>query len=180
MLSGDNSILQKTTQSKEKTERAEIIENAQMDILAKITDKKGETITENELVEILTSADYSTQGELSDEESILDRTLTSKDGKHEILVSEIYNGNLATEDNIERTIIIFSLDGAPVQAYEGMTFGEWVTSSFNGIGCYIADKGFGEMVFKANGNAFYIDDPYFVPNGTTVINAGDNYFADIT
>ena len=44
MLSGDNSILQKATQSKKKTERAEIIENAKLDILAKITEK-------NELVE---------------------------------------------------------------------------------------------------------------------------------
>ena len=92
MLSGDNGILQKATLSKEKTERAEIIETAQMDILAKITDKKGENITEDELVEILTSSNYNTQGRLSSEEAILDRTLTSKDGKYTIPVSEIYNG----------------------------------------------------------------------------------------
>ena len=59
-----------------------------------------------------------------------------------------------------------------------MTFGEWVSSSFNNTGCYIADKGYGEMVFNANGNALYIDDPFSMANGTTVINDGDNYLAD--
>ncbi len=94
MLSGDNGILQRATQSKEKTERAEIIENAQMDILAKISEKKGENLTASELEEILTSPNYNTQGRLSDEESILDRTLTSNNGKYQIPVSEIYNGTL--------------------------------------------------------------------------------------
>ena len=32
MLSGDNGILQKVTDAKENTERAEIVENAKMDI----------------------------------------------------------------------------------------------------------------------------------------------------
>lgn len=96
MLSGDNGILQRATQSKERTERAEIIETAKMDILAKITEKKGENITEDELKDILTSTDYATQGTLSDngETSILDKTLISKDEKYEISVSEIYNGTL--------------------------------------------------------------------------------------
>ena len=96
MLSGDNGILQKATTAKENTERAEIVENAKLDILAKISEKKGENITEAELEEILISPDYSTQGALSSEENILERTLTSKDGKYEIPVSEIYNGNLKT------------------------------------------------------------------------------------
>lgn len=95
MLSGDNSILLKATQSKEKTERSEIIENAKLDILAKITEKKGENLTPSELEEILTSSNYNTQGRLSDEESILDRTLTSNNGKYQIPVSEIYNGSLS-------------------------------------------------------------------------------------
>lgn len=96
MLSGDNGILQKATQSKEKTERAEIVENAKLDILAKISEKKGENLTASELEEILISPDYSTQGALSSEKNILERTLTSKDGKYEIPVSEIYNGSLAS------------------------------------------------------------------------------------
>lgn len=93
MLSGNNGILQKATQSKEKTERSEIIEMAQMDILGKKTENHG-SLSDQELIEILTSDDYNTKGTLSNEESVLDRTLTSKDEKYTIAVSEIYNGNL--------------------------------------------------------------------------------------
>ena len=39
MLSGDNSILQKTTEAKQNSERAEAKEQAQMDIMAYIADK---------------------------------------------------------------------------------------------------------------------------------------------
>lgn len=89
--------MQKATQSKEITERAEIIENAQMDILGKQTENHG-SLSEDELIEILTSTNYTTQGTLSTEETILDKTLTSKDGKYKILVSEIYNGSLKEKE----------------------------------------------------------------------------------
>ena len=49
--------------------------------------------------EILTSSNYKTQGTLSNEENILERTLTSKDAKYQIPVSEIYNGNLETSQS---------------------------------------------------------------------------------
>ena len=95
MLSGDNSILGRGTESKQATEKQQIIENAKVDILAKQIDNKG-TLTEQELIDILTSNEYSTKGTLSenDEESVLEKTLTSSDGKYQILVSEIYNGSL--------------------------------------------------------------------------------------
>ena len=101
MLSGDNGILQKATLSKEKTERAEIIETAQMDILGKIFENHG-SLSEEELEEILISPDYNTKGTLSDnnEESILQKTLISSDGKYQIPVSEIYNGNFVKQANI--------------------------------------------------------------------------------
>lgn len=101
MLSGDNGILQKATLSKERTERAEIIETAQMDILGKISENHG-SLSEEELEEILISPDYNTKGTLLDnnEESILQKTLISSDGKYQIPVSEIYNGNFAKQANI--------------------------------------------------------------------------------
>ena len=144
MLSGDNSILQKATQSKEKTEREEIVENAQLDILAKISEKQGENLTASELEEILKSTDYSTQGTLSNEENILERTLTSKDGKYEIPVSEIYNGNLAAESTANT--ITFRLDmhlenDNPIfEAKDGMTWREWITA-------------YSQTDFSANGTA---------------------------
>ena len=132
MLSGDNGILQRATQSKEKTERAEIIENAKLDILAKITEKKGENLTALELEEILTSPNYNTKGRLSDEESILDRTLTSNNEKYQILVSEIYNGSFAGEnvqysDDVKVKLAINLSaedydDKSPYVQYKGITF----------------------------------------------------------
>ena len=109
MLSGDNGILQRATQSKEKTERAEIIETAQMDILGKQTENSGD-ITENELKEILIK-----YGALSkDEENILDKILTTTKGNYEIAVSEIYNGELKPPKaglyNAETDDLIYSWD----------------------------------------------------------------------
>ena len=94
--------MQKATQSKEKTERAEIIETAQMDILGKQTENQG-SISENELYEILTSEDYHTQGTIEGDpsESILNATLISNDGKYEIKVYEIYNGDFSEENPVE-------------------------------------------------------------------------------
>ena len=122
MLSGDNGILQKSTEAKRTTEIAEIIETAQMDILGKQTENHG-SLSEAELIQILTSSDYNTQGTLSDEESILDRTLTSKDGKYEIPVSKIFRGTLS---NIEESITdkINSKIGTVVNGYSAQDL-EW-------------------------------------------------------
>lgn len=94
MVLGSNGIIERTKDAKAFSERQDIIEKAKMDILDKQTENYG-SITEDELIEVLTSSNYNTQGTLSDEESVLDRTLTSKDGKHTIRVSEIYNGDLS-------------------------------------------------------------------------------------
>ena len=100
MLTGDNGILTKAIDSKEKTERAEIIETAQMDILGKQAQNQG-ILSEQELIDILTSNDYNTKGTLSNnnEQSVLQKTLTSNGGKYQIPVSEIYNGLLISEED---------------------------------------------------------------------------------
>ncbi len=133
MLSGDNGILQKATDAKEYSERAEIVENAKLDILAKLSEKKGENITKAELEEILTSSNYKTQGTLSNEENILERTLTSKDAKYQIPVSEIYNGNLETSQSaktISFTIYLPSVaEETTCTAVEGQTWYEWALAT---------------------------------------------------
>ena len=53
MLSGDNGILQKATDAKVKTEKAQIIENAQTKILGQQAENKGTNITKGQLAEIL-------------------------------------------------------------------------------------------------------------------------------
>ncbi|MBR3134934.1 MAG: type II secretion system protein [Clostridia bacterium] len=94
---GSNGIIEKTKDAKNISERTSLIETAKMDILEKQAENHG-SLSEDELVEILTSDKYNTRGTLSDnqEESVLQKTLTVRNGKYKILVSEIYNGELAT------------------------------------------------------------------------------------
>ena len=98
MLTGDNGILTRAGEAKTRTDEAQIIEEARMDILANQTSKMSGKINEKELKSIL-----SKYGTLSTEESITDKKLTTTDGKYIIPVSKIYNGNVleATIENTE-------------------------------------------------------------------------------
>ena len=172
MLSGDNSILKRTTDAKEKTERQAIIETAQMDIIGKQTENHGR-LSADELEEILTVSTYNTQGTLSNEENILERTLTSKDGKYEIPVSEIYNGNLTVEST---DIIYFFCGGTEnptrFEAKKGMTFEEWIEeyspSDFHIVkefdGRTYVEFGRYCYLHEPNSNAFCTKDSVIVEN----------------
>ena len=89
-LSGPNGILSNATKAREDNAKAEVIDQARVDILAKRTEKMGESPTADELEQILTPK----YGTLSNEENILDRTLTTKDG-YQIPVRDIWNGTLS-------------------------------------------------------------------------------------
>ena len=139
MLTGDNSILNKATNAKTQTERKDIIETARIDILGKQTENRG-SLTEEELEDILTSSNYSTQGTLSDngEESILDKTLTSKDGKYTIPVSEIYNGSLsAGKTRLTSLITSASMYGYEVTNYSANGVNNWSVLYNDGNNIYI-------------------------------------------
>ena len=108
-LMGDNGIIKRAGDAKILTERAEIVENAKMDILGKLTENSGE-ISEKELKDIL--IEYGALSE--DEENILDKTLTTTKGNYEITVNEIYNGSLKTPNaglfNADTGELIYSWD----------------------------------------------------------------------
>lgn len=89
MLTGDNGILKRAAESKEETEIEQIVENARIDIINTQLSKQSGVITDNELEEILTSK-YGTLS--TEEENIVDKTLTTTDGKYKIPVSRIYDG----------------------------------------------------------------------------------------
>ena len=89
-LSGPNGILTNATKAREDNAKAQVIEEARVDILAKQTEKMGESPTAEELEQILTPK----YGTLSNEENILDRTLTTQDG-YKIPVRDIWNGTLS-------------------------------------------------------------------------------------
>jgi len=87
MLSGDNSILQKTTEAKQTSERSEAKEQAQMDIMAWITEKTANhqdtSLDDTKVKEIL-----------SDNKSYVkearDTSFITQKGEYEILYSELY------------------------------------------------------------------------------------------
>lgn len=123
MLVGQNGILNRASESREKTGRIQIIEIVRIDIMDKQTQNNG-SITEEELTKILTSDEYNTSGTLSDEgeETVLDKTLTSKDGKYEIPVREIWNG-VFQEDN---KIITFTFFGKETSCVKGTKWIDWL------------------------------------------------------
>ena len=98
MLTGDNGILTRAGEAKERTERAQIIENAKMDVFAQITENKGENISKKQLKKILSEYfdDISTL-ELPDDLSNSDIKLNVNQkygGYKDILLSSIYDGKL--------------------------------------------------------------------------------------
>lgn len=105
-LTGENGVLSKATTAQKTSQRMEIIENARIDILAIQAENKGQ-ISKKELTNLLESK----YGSLSSEEEILDKTLTSKDGKHQIKVEEIWKGTFATENEEKITCYHFYVQG---------------------------------------------------------------------
>ena len=99
MLSGDNSILQRTTTAKQTSERAEAKEQAQMDIMAYIADK-----TANH--QDVSLDDTKIQEILNDNKSYVkeakDTSFITTKGEYEIPYSELYN---ATESQPKDPVI---------------------------------------------------------------------------
>ena len=89
-LTGDNGILTRAADSKEKTEIADIKEELQRKILEEQITNDGD-LTKTALETILKS-----KGTLSDETDILDRKLKTTKGNYEIPVRDIWNGTLSS------------------------------------------------------------------------------------
>ena len=97
MLTGDNSILKRATDSKKNTEESQIIEEAKIDVLAKITDNEGKAISKKQLKDVLKNYFNEEEvGKLEIPDDLLtsNEQLTTKDGKYKIKLSDIYNGKV--------------------------------------------------------------------------------------
>ncbi len=92
-LTGDNGILTKAVNAKDKTGRAEVIENAKLDILAIQSDKEGK-LTTGDLKGVLDKYFKDVPEEIAAED-IATMELKTKDEKYTVKVSEIYNGSLS-------------------------------------------------------------------------------------
>ena len=106
MLTGNNGILQKAADAKKITGIAEIVENAKLDVLAQISENKGENITKDQLKKILNIyfEDIDTL-EIPDDLSNSDIKLNANQtygGYQNIELSKIYNGKVG--DNYTPTV----------------------------------------------------------------------------
>ena len=90
MLSGDNSILQKATEAKEITDKNQIVEQARLDILGELADKKGEDPTETKIIEILGT--YFKEDTIPEDLSDLNQVMKTKSGGYTVKLSELLNG----------------------------------------------------------------------------------------
>lgn len=98
---GDNGIFTKAREAKEKMEIAIIKEQIQMDILNEKLGNNGK-IYEDKIKDILEK-----YGDLSEEENLEDKTLTTNEG-HDIKVSDIYDGEIIVRSAIFETKIELS------------------------------------------------------------------------
>lgn len=90
-LSGDNGILKNAADAKQETEKAQIIEQAKIDILGKQADNTSAELEKNEIKEVLDIYFKEVP-----EDFTSDTVLTTKEeyGNYEITVSEIYGGKI--------------------------------------------------------------------------------------
>ena len=139
MLSGDNSILKRATDSKKNTEKSQIIENARIDTSAKITENEGKSLSKKQLKDVLKN--YFNEEEVGklvipDDLSSANDELTTKDEKYKIKLSDIYNGkvenrweydhDLQTVENDKLTLKIGDYVNTTPYAVDGKQFdGKW-------------------------------------------------------
>lgn len=107
MLTGDNGLLTKANLAKNETEKANVIEQAQLDILEKEIESKGRNITKTDLIRILEKYFDEVPEELPDD--LTDFELTSKDeyGGQAIKIADIWQGTFEKEKEYIETATPF-------------------------------------------------------------------------
>ena len=139
MLSGDNSILQKATESKETYDKARTIEQARVDILGKIAERKGANVTDTEVKEILDTYFEGVPNKLTD----LTQTITTKEGRYEVSLAEVLNG--VTVQSIVPKVSVADIKAAPHEFY-----GSEITN-------YTSENGYNTWkIFYADSSNIYI------------------------
>ncbi len=97
MLTGENGILTQANNAKEATEKASVIEQAQIDILEKQTENGGADLTTSDLKEILNKYFEGVPEKLPEDLRELELKSKEEYGGQMIKVSEIYSGTLEQE-----------------------------------------------------------------------------------
>ena len=159
MLSGDNSILQKATDAKTKTERQSVIEQARTDVLGYQAENKGENLNKTQLKSVLDKY-FDGVPDLTnmEKDAILNIELNTlaKYGTHTIAVAEIYNGNLKGGAPQETGVISLS----EVVSNADEFYGSDITN-------YTSENGYNTWkIFYADSNNIYLIASDNIPNTT--------------
>ena len=97
MLTGENGILNKTTNSKEKTIKQGVMEETRVDIMSKMIENAGENLTEDELKEILNKRFNNVPDSLYDKTQVM----TTKERGIEVSLEEMLDGVVIARDGNE-------------------------------------------------------------------------------
>lgn len=158
MLAGDNSILQKATDAKTKTERQSIVEQARTDVLGYQAENKGTDLKKSQLQSVLEKY-FKNVPDLTDMQNseILKTKLDTlpKYGKHNIEVKEIFDGKLSVDNPIQTTTAddINSKIGTIVSGYNALGT-EWQV--------YYSDENETFLISKNT-----IEEDFEIPNNIT-------------
>ena len=148
MLTGDNGILTRAGEAKERTERARIIEQIKLDILSKIADNNGEDITEEQFIDALNNYFNNVPDELPDDLSELD--LISINEGYTINAKDIYDGKIK---KIRKENLILTRDNSYIIGFNAETGTELnipSTVTYNEIIYTITGVGDGAFAGRTN------------------------------
>ena len=163
MLTGNNSILQKATDAKTNTERKNVIELAQTEILGQIAENKGERITEVQLKAILSKYFEEFNEELPEDLSETTVKLTAKveyGGYTNIELSHIYNGLISKETKLKSLVLTDMEENVEVTIYYDETVITWqdfINSAFSSLDWTTKYRGHGEYIVEFKGREVYSD-----------------------
>ena len=125
-IMGDNGLINKANDAKIATEIASIKEEIKTDILSEQAGNNG-NISDDTLKGILEK-----YGVLSNEEKLIDKTLTTTKGNHEIKVSDIFNGT--TVQDTPKDPVIADKSGASTPNLNKVAQKTYVTWDLNEAG----------------------------------------------
>ncbi len=135
LVLGDNGIITKARDAKEKKGRAELIEKAKIDILDKETDNIGNGIKKEELLTILNKYFEDVNNlEIPDDFSNSDITLKAKSnygGYKDIKLLEIYDGTINNNKESRSTICFLGKKAEDVNVGDDFTIGIRKTRASN-------------------------------------------------
>ncbi len=152
-------ILQRATDAKKVTDKNQAIEQARIDILGKIAEKKGEDVTDTEVKAILNTYFEGVPSKLTD----LNQVVTTKSGKYEVKLSELLNG--VTVKSVVPKVSATDIKSAPDEFY-----GSEITN-------FTSENGYNQWkIFYADSSNIYIIASDYIEYTTNLKGKGGNSF----